>query len=365
LRRDGFSLIEILIVVMIMAIVVGVTGSLIGGFIAMFETTEDQTVSRRRAQDVFNVLRIPVQNAGLGLPAAIPAHTMPYGGWSTLNEYYFRANSITANPGSPSVLDWPAPIEVITGPRGSQALRVLYSLPSGSKNGDKEVMDFCEKLNDADKPEAGTRTDMEITVPLSGDLRNPFGVFPGGNDVRAFITFPGINMHPIFVDELESDGITLRVSGKPPFETVDDRSDDIFGRNEIRPYHDLYVVRAGVAYVDNAYNFMFFDVPNTSLDPGGSSGFVFPPASSDLYSGFRVEGIRGVSFDLDPQRRYLTMHVLAEGDIADSTRNTSTAKPADIRAKWTPIIGTLDNEIFYEEYSMTWRMRNIKLNSVP
>jgi hypothetical protein len=342
-----------LIVVMIMAVVVGVTSSLVGGFISMFEMTEDQTVSKRRSQDVFNILKIPVQNAGLGLPAAIP---------NTLNKYYFSANSESGTPGTDAVIDWPAPVEVVTGPNGSQALRVLYSLSSGSKNGPEEILDFS-KIPDENDLLIEKEEYMTITASLSDDLSNHLGVSPGADDVRAYITFPNINMHPIFVEELVEDGKKLKVRGRPPFEDKEDRSKDVFGRNEIRPYHDLYVVRAGVAYVDDASNFVFLDVPNMSHDPSSSS--TYPPVSDDSYSGFRVEGIRGVSFDLDHELRYLTMHVLAEGDIADSTRKTNATKPAEVRARWTPLIGPLNDELSYEEYSMTWRMRNIKLKNVP
>ncbi|MDR3281278.1 MAG: prepilin-type N-terminal cleavage/methylation domain-containing protein, partial [Synergistaceae bacterium] len=65
----GFSLVELLVVVLIMGVLVGVVGSLMGGFVANFEMTDDQSIARRRASDVFNILQVPLLNAGLGIPA--------------------------------------------------------------------------------------------------------------------------------------------------------------------------------------------------------------------------------------------------------------------------------------------------------
>jgi prepilin-type N-terminal cleavage/methylation domain-containing protein len=67
-KRGGFSLAEMLVVVLIIGVLIGVVGSLMGGFVANFEMTDDQSITRRRAQDVFNILQTPILNAGLGFP---------------------------------------------------------------------------------------------------------------------------------------------------------------------------------------------------------------------------------------------------------------------------------------------------------
>jgi hypothetical protein len=332
---------------MIMAIVMGVTGSLMSGFVAMFESVDDLTISRRRAQDVFNIMKLPVKNAGLGFPV------------NDL-DLYFGANK-HYTPSALPVLDWSSSLEVLGpgggfGPGGNkQALRVLYSIPSGSKNEKDGVDNFI--FRNSPTPVAGT---IKLAAPILNDPSNPEALYAGGNDVRAFVTFSGIHMSPLYVNEVTPDGLELTAAGVPSQTNVSDRT--LFIPNYIWPYHDMYFVRAGLAYVDDNSNFIFLDVPNAEADPSAPAAGVgvYPDASDTDYSGFRIEGIRGISFDLDPDRRYMRMWVLAEGDIADSTREGG-GKDAAVRARWQALLGeTLNPEIFYEEFSTLWRTRNIQ-----
>jgi prepilin-type N-terminal cleavage/methylation domain-containing protein len=352
MRRGGFSLIEMLIVIMMMVIVVGVTASLLGGFAALFEATTDQSVARRRAQMVFNILKTPIQNAGIGLP------DFDMG-------YYFTAG--TPPDTMPPVLSWDSVVGSISrSTKRGNALRVLYSIPSGVKNLHADgaasgtlVDTFSGNDSDPSFPLPGNASKtatLVLSKGISQDTLNPNGIRAGAREVGAFITFPGIDMRPLFVSALQDSGTKAVVHGKIP-RSLDE---GVFYPNTILPYHDLYLVRAGVAYVDDNSNFVFLDVTNSStLDPATSG--TFPNASAITFSGFRVEGIRAVSFDVDPDGRYVQVWVLAEGDIADATRSQSAAAINAIRQRWGSIVSTDSSRVLhYEDFFMTWRIRNLQ-----
>ncbi len=129
--------------------------------------------------------------------------------------------------------------------------------------------------------------------------------------------------------------------------------------NIIHPYHEIYAVRAGVAcVVANGASSSFYLLDVCTEDPLPPSGTLDVPEAP----GFRVEGIRAVSFDVDPQYRSITVWVLAEGDVAHSGRNSEAAAIQRIRNRWEPLIGTgaLSDQVYYEDFRMTWRMRNVQ-----
>jgi hypothetical protein len=160
-------------------------------------------------------------------------------------------------------------------------------------------------------------------------------------------------MHPEFV---KSGGTpsNLKVNGFQPRTTA---SSDVLPRNIVRSYHDLYLVRAGVAYVDNNSTFCFADVNDT--DPSGGSPINLPNASA-VADGFRIEGIKGVSFEVDGNG--VKVYVIAEGDNAVTGRNgaDATKRSQEFQSfpRWSHL--TFQPEMYYEEFEMYWRTRNIE-----
>ncbi len=170
-KKSGFTLIELLIVVVIMAILVGVVGSLLAGFYDMFDATTDSASARRRANDVFDILKVPISNAGVGMPG-------------TNLGVYFEVGS-----GSP-LEDWAVPVEVISGDNRLEgnALKVVYALPTGIKNGSVPNADIDSSGTVVDPNDRSTT--LTATSNFAG-ANFATRIVAGRRDVRAFIAFPG------------------------------------------------------------------------------------------------------------------------------------------------------------------------------
>jgi prepilin-type N-terminal cleavage/methylation domain-containing protein len=348
--RRGFSLVEVLVVVLIMGILVGVVGSLMGGFITNFEVTDDQSIARRRAQDVFNVLQFPMLYAGMGIPA------------SSLDYYFGQFNGVG---GGAPIMNWASPLSATS---GDSVLRVVYSIPSGVKHKapqplpsgyEEEIAKFSASVG------ASTPYPTEIPsvpIPLTGPVTfGPDSITLGSistlpYNVHSYITFPGIRMHPEFVTGYTppsgSTPAELIVSGMVPKNI--DSSNDVLPRNIIRAFHDLYFVRAGVAYVDANHTFVFADVTTTDYS------ITAPLATSA--DGYRVEGIKAMHVSPDVAAKSVTVYVIAEGDNAVTGRSNAGTDSQAFRnePRWNHLIGTYDPEVYYEEFRMQLRSRNIE-----
>jgi hypothetical protein len=163
-----------------------------------------------------------------------------------------------------------------------------------------------------------------------------------------FVTFPGIHMHPLLVQTVNTGTNTVTLFGKLPYDVA---SEDVLRRNVIYPLHEMFLVRAGMAYVTGNSRFVFADdVIRTGAVP------VPPAAPGAGQAWYRVEGIKAVRFDYS-DNRVLTVRVLAEGDTSDSVRR-GTAQRADLEGRWTGI--TFNPAMYYEEFSMSWRTRNVE-----
>ena len=330
--RRAFTLVEILVVVVIMARLVTVTVTVLGGYMKVYWMNKDQNSASRRAQDVFNILEPAVLYAGLGMPAV-----------NTGN--FFNSLAPVASWRSPIVV---ASCDAAINPDRGNVLKVLYALRSGFKNGDTECKKFCPAPigTTAVLPLIGSQADFFPGAPYH---MPESGYAAAANDMRSYVTFSGAYMHPLRIT-----GYTVTAAAKSLTLINDWRSalsDDVtlpFTKNTIHPYHDMYVVLAGVAFVDSKSVFNFLHIRQSDFGLP-SSGF-----NADALSGFRIEGIRAVRFEKDADNKYLTVRVLAEGDgtASDSANNT-----ASLAASWGL---TLERNKYYEEFVRTWRTRNIQ-----
>jgi prepilin-type N-terminal cleavage/methylation domain-containing protein len=354
--KRGFSLVEILLVVLIMGVLVGVVGSLMSGFVTGFEATDDQAIARRRAQDVFNILQVPLLNAGLGLPSddsnGIVIPPPPN------NAYYF--GSVSGYASAAPINTWFGPVQVIansfTG-RGD-ALRVVYSVYSGVKQVRSEDVETF-----GGTPSSPKSTTLNVT---SGLLVGYDGITLAGGPARSVhsnITFPGMGMRPVCVTAAGPN--TIDVAGMTP-RTSTVSSEDVVDKGIIRPYHDIYFVRAGVAYVDDTSTFCLADITTTDISSG-----TLPRVSALTGAAYRVEGIKAVRFvpkfadvnvggSIVHMVTGVTVFVVAEGDssITERQGNAGTASQA-FRTNYSGVI--FDDEMYYEEFEMRWRTRNVEV----
>jgi hypothetical protein len=296
---------------------------------------------------VFNILKTPILNSGIGLP-----HDN-FG-------YYFVG--IPDAPSDAPIAGWNAPIEVVSNDRAGRdysgnALRIIYSLPAGVKNGVNAVTNFSAKTDSEIN-----RTSSNIAITLTG---NPPAGIDGIKgmvgepklDMRSLVTFPGAYMHPEYVLN-DPAGNEIHVSGKTPF-IVDTNgvgtSADAIARNMVLPFHDLHLVKAGVAYVDDNSRFYMHEV----LDEDVSSLSLadrFPNAEE---RGFRVDGIKAIRFESETESRSIMVRLVAEGDAYDTVRK-ETEQAKSLISEWPGV--NFDSAMYYEEFSLRFRTRNV---SVP
>jgi prepilin-type N-terminal cleavage/methylation domain-containing protein len=341
----GFSLVEVLFVVLIMGIVVGVVSSLMLGFVGNFEMTDDQSLARRRAQDVFNILQVPILNAGLGLPADDGTSGAP----PVNNMYYFG----TVNGKAAPISEWHGPVQVISNDFGrGDALRLVYSVFAGVKQvSDEDIITF------GGPPSGVKSTTLRITDPLRAGYD---GITPSvgesSRSVHSYIAFPGMGLHPLLVTGTGPD--TIDVAGLTP-RTVTVPSEDVVEKGVIRPYHDVHFVRAGVAYVDDQSTFCFADITTSDIPPGS-----LPRASALTGAAYRVEGIAAMRVErpLDVYNgaiRSLTVYVVAEGDSNVTGREGNEGSASqEFRAHYPGV--TFNPEMHYEEFVMRLRTRNVE-----
>lgn len=364
LARGGFSLVELVIVMVIMVIVIGVAASLLYGMISMHEVASDQTSARRRAQDVFNILQVALQNAGIGVPAGE-------------FDYYFGS----ASPTSSFLANWDSPVTVTV---SGDVLKVVYSLPTGLKYERIEGTfraDPIDEFSDINPPGATYTKTLEFvgkSFDIVADETNPAGIIKKGPlpNTRSFVTFPGMEMHPLVVTVATpgTKELTLTLSGITPKEKDIEKVLGILPRNVIYPYADLYALKAAVAFVDDRGGKpTFYMLDGFEDDPFDGNKL---PDNVDDFSGFRVEGIKAIRFLPGVDKRQMTVWVLAEGELAGSSVNSkSKARQAIdiIRGReytkadkskeklWEDV--AFEDDVYYEDFFMTWRMRNLQIEN--
>lgn len=169
---------------------VGVVASILGGYLDISKKTENQSIAKRRAQDVFNILELPVQSAGVGIP-------------SGNFDYYFEVESE-----GPPIMKWAKPLSVDKKPTAGHgnALRVVYSIPANTKNDSNEIVGFSGGYGSSGIDHT-KKIGLTWAVPASSDSAARLdSIVLDKKDVRSFVMFAGIHMHPLRVDKTENGG---------------------------------------------------------------------------------------------------------------------------------------------------------------
>jgi hypothetical protein len=235
------------------------------------------------------------------------------------------------------------------------ALRVTYSVYSGVKYSGNADVDVFGGDN------AGSSAIASATLAITSALLSGYDgiTTAGAGNVHSYITFPGMGMRPIFVTAAGADSIN--VSGRAARTKPPESSRDIVSRGVIRPYHDIYFVRAGVAYVDDTSTFCFADITTDDISAGS-----LPSASALTGAAHKIEGIKAVRFAADDSNAdgaadSVTVFVVAEGDSNITGRQSSEGSASQEFRKKPEYAGmTFDPEVYYEEFEMRWRTRNVE-----
>lgn len=372
-RKRAFTLVELVITLTITLIMVAVAGSLLSGLVSMHQLTAEQSATKRRTQDLFNMIGPAMRNAGLGIPTPKSA--------AERSHYFDNAGAMQWS--NAYLASWNGPIDVIgKASRGAHEsdgdiLRIMYSLPTGIKFTGGSSPDPSE--TSSLRPSAGAPMTLGfISEQLDAFVRttdpsSPFGVrvdtSPAPHDSRSLVTFPGAHTYPLFVASAtrssgsdDGKGVMVLRGTSPYTGAADDALTEVLPRGIIYPYAELCLFRASVAYVADG-TFYMLDIESAE-DPFKDGALPDP----DTMKGFRLDGVKAVRFFPSSDGREVTAWVLFEGDIDDASRVERSQPIASLKDRTIDVEGVatklwesvaFDDGRYYEDTFMTWRVRNV------
>jgi prepilin-type N-terminal cleavage/methylation domain-containing protein len=326
--RQGFTLVEVLIAVVILSIVGIAATGLFFTFSRHFEQTNDLTAARQRGEMALSQLELPALQAGLSMPNKT----------SDFEKVFVVGTSpkidlITALRAATGSV-WNEPVYLygekfsVTNADGSKTeyfrkMGIVYCLSSGiGVLGDEHDVDVYDSNNSDTKPELELSTacpENQVRVAAS----------PARTD--GWVTFSGCQT-PFVVNDITSDRKKLTV---------------ITSKRDLIPFFaELQYVRALYAYIDS---------------PGGTSPRL---CLQDVTRGKEavIEGVSQALFSFDDTgsdaTNVLTVHLLVRGNRRFPGEVTSGDVPG-----W-PLTGT-DTTVTNEDrhyrlvaMSASWRVRN-------
>lgn len=202
-KGRAFTLTELLIVAVIVAIIGGAGISLTYAFLQHEERVEDMTTASQRGEIVFSTLEKPILHAGLGVPDEV-------------------ADFQSAFSSCPKIASWDGPVSVsVENVNSIEHLKVVYAVATS-----------CAAAGSYDIASG----DVE-EVSFEGEL--PQGQISAGNsgELKSWVAFPASEL-PFFVESVV-DSRTLELSAS--------------GHAFIAKYDKLCLVRALEAYADSGF----------------------------------------------------------------------------------------------------------------
>lgn len=159
-EHDGFTLVELLIVIVIGLIVTAGVVSIMWIYIFDFEQTDDITAARQRGEMVLSILEGPILHAGLGMPVSLDA----FSGLSLINS-------------------WTGPTNV-----SSDEIKLVYSI--------------CSNIYAATSADLTTSSDLVLGTDITlkdenGDINLPTGdssLIVNSNNIKGWALFPTANI---------------------------------------------------------------------------------------------------------------------------------------------------------------------------
>ncbi len=293
-RLKGFTLTEILVAVLIMAIVAGSVMMLGNTFFKHFEQANEITIAKDRATMVLTYLERRILHTGLGMPASADDFVDGFAGLLTGD------------------LDgWDLPLDSPENNSASTTLKIAYALPSG--------------VYSIESADIGTTTSV---VRISKTLDAGNFIF-SDSSTKGWVVFPSVTKR---TTELTPSALRITaVDNTSGSESVNLQSKT---DNYFLPANDeLFYVRFMEATVDDGK----FKIKEHTLGGG------FQPV---------VEGIIGCNFTLD-ENKVLTVSILARGN----KKYSSTVSPANI-SEWDGVVDNESRKYYLVVVNKGWRIRN-------
>jgi len=208
-KSRGFSLVELLIVMLVLSIVAGATMGLLVSYMKQSEQTNELTTARQRAEMVFAILDTEVLHAGLGMPDDDARFQAVFSGLDTISS-------------------WSGPVSVVSG----DILQIVYAVPMG--------------IGVANEYDLSSGVDHDITV--TGDISTDL-VSTQTTKTKGWVILPSL-LCPVKVKDIN--GTTLTI------ETPE--------AGELSFFDELHYLRALRSMVSNG-TFYTEDVTNQSAQP--------------------------------------------------------------------------------------------------
>lgn len=347
MRRRAFTLTEVLLALIVVAIVGGALFAALFAFLNSYNQTEDYTVARERIEEAFQTLSAQMGNVGLGMPNN-------RGGQGSFVAAFAEDGSapkasIMTYMGEKDKA-WGGPITVASGDLKSGSSGRVVSLTDGAYVGAELYYAWAEPTGVLISSDFG----MSLGVPsgfsaytnydvLSKDkgywtgnelvLRRAGGMGSGFLASRdAWIVFPSFGA-PLWVKESGADYVRAVVAPGAK------RAEVLLG-GVLHGFEEMHRVRVARLYVKDG------DLVQEFYD-------TLPQLNANR-SVVLVPGVAGVWFRFDPQTRNLNMSLAVMGVHGDS-RYAAGRRPSG----WpdsAPDVGDGRHRILVE--TMTWRMRN-------
>lgn len=178
-KYTAFSLVEILCAVFLASIIMATCFAILSGSIMSCERSLALSEARHRGEMVFQVLRLPVENAGFGIPSNLET---------------FRQSLAVGSAILSGVNSWQGPVSV-----SGNELRLVYAVPTSN-------------LNQSPSVETSPSEDMTVTLsstPQAGQVTPWSGVGPAGT--RSWVAFAPSSC-PFLVTGLTNRSLRLRSS---------------------------------------------------------------------------------------------------------------------------------------------------------
>jgi len=173
----AFTLVELLCALLLGSIIAGSAIAILSGSIKAYEQTLALTEARRRGEMVLQILRLPVENAGLGIPFD------PAG---------YKSSLCIGKATIPALCCWNGPVSVQGG-----ELRLVYAVPTSTVN---------EALATETMP-SEDRTLRLSSSPQLGQVESWSGVGP--SKTHSWVVFPP-SPCPFLVTSLSNQALSLR-----------------------------------------------------------------------------------------------------------------------------------------------------------